>query len=162
MDETDIRILSAVSDIGTGSPESIHDETGIPKSTVHYRLNKLKEQNVIEDELYSVDLSAVGLKITLITEVSAQYQEGFHTAVGEKLSALEGVNKVYFMMGDIDFIVISKLADRDMVEDLVTRLETIDEVHRTSSQFVITTVKDTTNPLTAYPEDSLTALCSDS
>lgn len=162
MDEKDVRILSAISCLGTGSPESIHEQTGIPKSTVHYRLNKLKEQGVIEDDLYSVDLSAVGLEITLITEVHAQYQEGYHTAVGEKLGQIEGVNKVYFMMGDIDFVVISKLTDRDMVQDLVTSLEAIDEVHRTSSQFVITSVKELTNPLAAYPAESLTEICSDS
>lgn len=75
---------------------------------------------------------------------------------------LNVVNKVYFMIGAIDFIVNSKLADRNIVGGLVTRLEVIDEIYWTSSQFVITTVKDTTHPLTAHPVDSLTDLCSDS
>lgn len=162
MDEKDVRILSAISRLGTGSPEPIHEQTGIPKSTVHYRLSKLKERGIIEDDLCSIDLSAVGLEITLITEVYAQYQEGYHSAVGEELSRIEGVNKVYFMMGDTDFIVISKLTGRDMVQDMVTSFEAIEEVQRTSSQFVVSSVKELTNPLAAYPEDALTAMCSDS
>lgn len=42
MDERDVRLLKAISDLGTGSPERLHEETGIPVSTIHYRLNNLR------------------------------------------------------------------------------------------------------------------------
>ena len=30
MDERDVRLLKAIADLGTGSPEKLHEETGIP------------------------------------------------------------------------------------------------------------------------------------
>lgn len=162
MDKKDLQILSAISEIGSGSPERIQEETGIPQSTVHYRITKLREEDVIEDDLYSIDLSDVGLEITLISEVSAEYQEGYHTDVGDELSRIEGVNKVYFMMGDTDFVVISRLTDRNMVEELIANFEAIDGVKRTSSKFVISTVKDATNPIEGYSSEALTGMVTDS
>ena len=155
MDEKDLRILAAVAKLGTGSPEKLSAETGIPKSTVHYRLGNLREEGVLTNDLFDVDLSSVGLNLTIITEVMAEYEEGYHDEVGQKLEAVEGVNQVYFTMGDTDFVVISHLADRSMVENLIRQFEAIDAVARTSSKFVIKTIKDENRPLNDFETDTL-------
>ncbi|MFB6122077.1 MAG: Lrp/AsnC family transcriptional regulator [Haloferacaceae archaeon] len=160
MDEKDIRILSAIAEESTGSPEKIHRKTGIPTSTVHYRIGQLREEGVIENDLFDVDLGELGLSITLITEVWAEFEEGYHDDVGEELATVEGVNQLYFTMGDTDFVVISHVATRGMVERLIEGFEAIDAINRTSSKFVITTVKDEARPLNDYDFDSLVdALC---
>jgi len=156
MDEKDVTILAAVSKLRTGSPERIAEETSIPKSTVHYRLEKLREDGIIKNDLFDLDLSAIGLSITVITEVLAEYQEGYHDNVGEKLAEIEGVNQIYFTMGDTDFIVIAHLPSRGMVEQLIAEYEKIDEVERTSSKFVIKTIEDEPHPLNEFHVDSLT------
>ena len=155
MDEKDVRILAAVARLGTGSPEKLSTETGIPKSTVHYRLGNLRDEGVLTNDLFDVDLSSVGLNLTIITEVMAEYDEGYHDEVGRKLEAVEGVNQVYFTMGDTDFVVVSHLADRSMVEELIRQFEAIDEVARTSSKFVIKTIKDENRPLNDFETDTL-------
>lgn len=147
MDERDLRILQAAAELGTNSPEEIATHTDIPKSTVHYRITQLKEQGVVTDDLLDVDLNALGLELTIITEVIADYGQGYHEIVGDKLADIEGVNQVYFMMGDTDFIVIAHLTGREMVYQLITDYEAIDEVERTSSQFVVGTIKDESNPI---------------
>lgn len=155
MDQKDIQVLAAIAELGTGSSEKISDETGIPKSTVHYRLDNLREEGVITNDLFDVDLSEVGLNITLITEVMAEYEEGYHDRVGEKLGDVEGVNQVYFTMGDTDFVVISHLSNRGMVEDLIQQFETIEEISRTSSKFVIKRIKDENRPLNDFETETL-------
>jgi len=90
MDERNIRILQAVADLGTGSPDEISEYTDIPKSTVHYRLTKLKEDGIVTDDLFDVDLEKLGLEITVISEVIAEYEEQYHDEVGKKLAAVEG------------------------------------------------------------------------
>lgn len=155
MDERDIRILQAIAQLGTGSPDEIADHTDIPKSTVHYRLTKLKEAGVVTNDLFDIDLEQLGLDITVVTEVIAEYDEQYHKQVGKKLGEIEGVNQVYFTMGDTDFIVISHLSDREMVHRLVSNYERIDEVVRTSSRFVIETVKDEPNPLNDFESETL-------
>ena len=155
MDQRDVEILLAVAEAGTGSPEVIQERTGIPKSTVHYRINRLKEEGVVENDLFDLDLEKIGLKITVISEVMANYGRGYHTEVGRKLGDIEGVNQVYFTMGDTDFVVIARLTDREMVETLIEEYESIDEVERTSSKFVVTTVKDQQRPVLDYEPETL-------
>lgn len=158
MDDRDLRILKTIADLGDPSPKRIEEAIDIPKSTVHYRLQKLREDGFVKNDLYELDVEKIGLSITVISEITAEYQEGYHTIVGEKLSEIEGVNQVYFTMGDTDFIVIAHLADREMVQRLVEDYESIDEVHRSSSTFVIATIKDETNPLRDFELETLTEI----
>ncbi|QIO24810.1 Lrp/AsnC family transcriptional regulator [Haloarcula sp. JP-L23] len=155
MDKKDVQILAAIAKLGTGSPEKLSEEIDIPKSTVHYRLDNLREEGIITNDLFDVDLEKIGLNITVITNVMAEYSEGYHDKVGEKLGEVEGVNQVYFTMGDTDFVVISHLANRGMVERLVQDFEAIDEVARTSSKFVIMTIKDENRPLNDFETETL-------
>ncbi|WP_254533540.1 Lrp/AsnC family transcriptional regulator [Natrinema gelatinilyticum] len=150
MDKKDIRILNAIAKIGTGSAEKISEETNIPKSTVHYRLDNLQEKDVISNDLFDLNLEKLGLNIIVITEVWADYNKGYHNKVGEKLSEVNGVNQVYFTMGETDFVVISRLANRNMVEHIVEQFESIEEINRTSSKFAIKTIKDENRPLNDF------------
>jgi DNA-binding Lrp family transcriptional regulator len=155
MDNKDIEILRAIGKLGTGSPEKIEEETGIPKSTVHYRLGSLRDEGIVKNDLFDIDLEKVGLDITIISEVQAEYGEEYHDEVGEKLRQIEGVNQIYFTMGETDFIVISNLVNRDMVEGLIEEFEEIDEVVRTNSQFVIKAIKNEDRPLNDFELDTL-------
>lgn len=150
IDEKDVQILSAIAKLGTGSSDKISAEVDIPKSTVHYRLDALREKEVITNDLFDIDLEKMGLSLTVITEVQANYGEGYHDEVGSKLKDIEGANQVFFVMGDTDFIVISHLANRGMVEDLIEQFEAIEAITRTSSKFVIKTLKDESHPLNDF------------
>ncbi len=158
MDEKDIDIIYTALTEKTSSPEIIAEQTDIPKSTVHYRIQKLREEGIIKNDLFDVDLAKLGLSLRVITEVQAVYEEDYHYEVGSKLGEIEGVNQVYFTMGDTDFIVIATLSSRDMVERLVSEYESIGAIQRTSSKFVITTVKDNKHILTDFEPETLLEL----
>jgi DNA-binding Lrp family transcriptional regulator len=158
IDKKGLRILSAIAKHKTGSPDRITEITGIPKSTVHYRIQQFKEEGIIKNDLFDVDLEKIGLSITLFSEVRAEFEEGYHERVGEKLGAIEGVNQVYFTLGDTDFIVISYLSSRQEVERLVEVFEATDGIERTSSKFVITTVKNESSPMADYETETLLKL----
>jgi DNA-binding Lrp family transcriptional regulator len=153
MDERDITLLKAISDLGTGSPERLHEETGIPVSTIHYRLKNLREAGVVENDLYDLDLDAVGLGVTVIVEVFADYDR--YEDVAEALLAIEGVTQLYFTMGETDFVVVARLPDSDEVERLIRDFESVPQVDRTDSTFVIASLRDSARPLESYGLDSL-------
>ena len=155
MDELDVRILKAVAEEGTGSTERLHDALSIPQSTIHYRIEKMKESGVVLNDLLDVDIQAVGLRLTLISEVIAEYGGLTESGVGERLGKIEGVDKVYFTLGDVDFVLIAHLTSRDMVKQLVNKYENTDGVQRVSSKFVIDTVKDSPRPLAGYSIETL-------
>ncbi|MEZ3116017.1 Lrp/AsnC family transcriptional regulator [Halobaculum sp. MBLA0147] len=154
MDERDVKILKAVSDLETGSIERVSEHTGIPVSTIHYRLNNLREEGVIDNDLYDLDLDALGLGVTVVLEVLTSYDDG-HAAMGEEIAEVEGVTQVFFTMGETDFVVIARLPDSDDVERLISDFERLDHVDRTNSTFVVARERDTTRPLQSYSEASL-------
>lgn len=155
MDRRDVEILKTIAKHGTGKPEKISDETGIPKSTIYYRLNNLREKGIITNDLYDVDLEELGLTHTIIVEVIASYDEQYHELVGEKISEIDGVSQVFFTMGQRDFVVIGHVPNREEVERLIADFEAIDEVHRTESKFVISSLKNEQRPLSSYSTERL-------
>lgn len=154
MDERDIRLLKAIADLETGSPEKLHEETDIPVSTIHYRLNNLRDAGIITNDLYDIDLDALGLGVTVIVEILTDYS-GPHEDVGEKILDVEGVTQTYFTMGETDFVVIAQLSSSDVVERLISDFESIDEVHRTTSTFAISTLRESHHALQQYSLDTL-------
>ena len=154
MDERDIRLLKAISDLGTGSPERLHEETDIPVSTIHYRLNNLREEGIIRNDLYDLDLEEVGLDVTVLVQLSTDYH-GTHHDFEEKILEVEGVSQAYFTMGQTDFVVIAHLPDRELVERLITDLESIDEVRSTNSTFVVSTLRHSTRAFENYELETL-------
>ena len=154
MDERDVRLLKAIADLGTGSPERLHEETDIPVSTIHYRLKNLREAGIIENDLYDIDLEEVGLDVTVLVRLSVDYH-GTHHEFEERILDVEGVSQAYFTMGDTDFVVVAHLPDRELVERLLTDLETIDEVRGTNSTFVVSTLRYSTRALENYDLDTL-------
>lgn len=162
MDERDIKILKTIAEKQIDSPAEIHEETGIPESTIYYRLDNLREKGVIKNDLYDVDIEKLGLGITIIVDVVAEYKEGYHDLVGERLSEVEGVSEVHFTMGERDFVVIAHVHDRKGVERLISDFEKIDEVVRTTSKYTITTVKNEPRAINTYSLDTLVETLADS
>lgn len=154
MDERDVRLLKAIADLGTGSPEQLHEETGIPVSTIHYRLSNLKEAGVIENDLYDFNLDEVGLGVRVIIEVVAPHSDSYDE-VGDKLLGIEGVTQAYFTLGETDFVVIATLPDADEVERLVKDFNAIEEVERTYSKLVISRLQDDARALGSYDLETL-------
>jgi DNA-binding Lrp family transcriptional regulator len=153
MDERDVRLLKAIAELGTGSPEQLHEETGIPVSTIHYRLSNLREEGVIENDRYEIDLDELGLGVTVLIEVHADY-EGSYEEFSDRLLSVEGVTNVYFTMGETDFIVVARLSSSETVERLIADFEQLDGVDRTDSTFVISAIEER-DALQSYNLDTL-------
>ena len=61
LDEKDIQILRRVEQDYEVNLEELSEELGISKSTIHYRLKKLKEDGVITRAMAEVDPEVFGL-----------------------------------------------------------------------------------------------------
>ncbi|MFC6987943.1 Lrp/AsnC family transcriptional regulator [Haloplanus sp. GCM10025708] len=137
LDETDLAILERIEDDFDVSLKTLSDELDISQSAIHYRLNKLKEKGVIEGVTADVDPLAFGLEMVAITDVSVTHETGYSQNIGEKLVDIRGVERVYYTMGDVDFVVLSRVQTRDQLNDLVDRVVALEGVNETSSKFVM-------------------------
>lgn len=154
MDEKDLQILKTIEDLETTSTDEVSDATGIPISTVHYRLNNLRESGVIENDRLDVDLDELGLDITVLVEVFIQGEQN-HRQSGQAIADIEGVTKVFFTMGDTDFIAIARLPSSESVERLISEFEALEAVARTNSTFVISHELDSQYALQNYTQETL-------
>jgi DNA-binding Lrp family transcriptional regulator len=153
MDERDVRLLRAIADLGTGSPEKLHEETDIPVSTIHYRLNNLRDEGVITNDLYDLDLEAVGLGVTVVVEILADLGE--REVVERELLDIEGVTHLFSTMGETDFIAVARLPDADQVGRLIDDFEHVATVERTNSTFVIEAIHEDARALGSYDLETL-------
>ena len=91
------------------SLEELAGEPDFSKSTVHYRLNKLKDSGVIEGVTAELNPLAFDPEMEAITDVSVTHEQGYSETIGEQLATIDGVEQVYYTMGDTDFVVISRV-----------------------------------------------------
>lgn len=154
MDEKDIQILKSLEELETTSTEAVSEATGIPLSTIHYRLTNLRDAGVIKNERLELNLDEFGLDVTILVEVFTKDDQS-HSESGQVIANIEGVTKVFFTMGGTDFIALARLPDSDSVERLISDFEALDEVARTDSTFVIERELDSQYPLQQYSEETL-------
>lgn len=141
LDETDVEILKRLEESSDRNLEELAEELDCSPSTIHYRIAKLKEEGVITEVSADLDPAAFGLDTLVLTEVTVSHEGGYADEIGEALTEIAGVNAVYYTMGDVDFVVIAQVQDREQLYEMIDAIVTIDGVDETSSRFVIRELK---------------------
>ena len=145
LDEIDLEILERAERDFDVSLGTVAAELDLSKSAIHYRVNKLKESGVIRGVTADVDPLAFGLEMVSITNVSVTHEQGYSESIGEQITSIRGVERVFYTMGDVDFVVISRVQTRGQLNDLIDELVAIDGVNETSSTFVMDEFHDGQN-----------------
>lgn len=140
-DETDLELLRCVESNFDVSLNVLSNELDLSKSAIHYRLNKLKENGVIRSVTADIDPISFGLNMVAITEVAVRHEQGYSEDIGAALAAIDGVEQVYYTMGDMDFIAISRVQNRTQMNNVINTMVAIDGVNKTSSRFVMDEVQ---------------------
>lgn len=153
LDEIDVRLLECVDEDFDVSLEELSDELGLSNSAIHYRLNKLKQAGVISGVTADVDPVSLGLKMVAVTEISVTHEPGYSEDIGTELSAIEGVEQLYYTMGDVDFIAILRVQNRTQMNQLIQEMVSLEGVNETSSRFVMDEIKTAPRTVTHLSEE---------
>ncbi len=141
IDAVDMALLERVETDFDVNLEELATELDLSKSAVHYRLNKLRDNGVIKGISADVDPLAFGLNMAMITKVNVTHERGYSEEVGSALTEVPGVTQVYYTMGDVDFVVISRVQNREQMNNLIDNIVAIDGVNETASHFVMKELK---------------------
>lgn len=152
LDEQDLALLGHVEADFDVSLEELADRLDLSKSAVHYRIKKLRERGVIRGVTADVDPLALGLSMMMITEVTVNHESGYADDIGTDLTRLDGVSEVYYTMGDVDFVVVSRTQNRAQMNELIDDIVSIDGVNETSSRFVMKELKTNGRPLSTLSD----------
>ena len=113
-----------------------------PKSTIFYTLKEMEKRKYILGYQAKLNPKALGYDFTSIMFVRARYTPGYHREVGEKLAKIRGVRAVYFVFGNIDFILIITARNREQYLKILEEIMKVKGVVRTSSHIVADTIKE--------------------
>ncbi|MEM2193011.1 MAG: Lrp/AsnC family transcriptional regulator [Candidatus Methanomethylicia archaeon] len=142
IDEIDYAILNILQEDCRTPLEEIARKIKIPKSTVHYRIKKLEERKIIEGYYAKIDAAKLGKEYIAVILVRAKYGPGYHEKVGRKIAEIPGVWAVYFVLGEIDFVVMVRANDREDYMRILNTLMNMKEIERTSTQVVVKMIKE--------------------
>ena len=141
LDRSDLEIVRELERSDEKNLEELADDLGLSKSTVHYRLNRLKEAGVITEISANVDPHALGMSMTVITEVYVSHESGYAEEIADELVDVAGVQEVYYTMGDVDFVVVARVQNHEQMNELIDEIVAVDGVNETSSRFVMRELK---------------------
>jgi len=158
LDEVDLELLERIEADFDVSLDTLADELDLSRSAVHYRLEQLRERGVVEGVTADLDPTAFGLDMVAITEVSVTHEEGYSENIGTELADLDGVEQVYYTMGDVDFVVVSRVQNRSQMHDVIESMVGIDGVDETSSRFVMDEIQTRPQVAPVLSEESRSAL----
>jgi len=158
VDETDLALLRRVERDDDVNLTDLAAELDLSKSAVHYRLTKLKDAGVITAVSADVDPLALGLTTLVITEVSVVHESGYADEIGAELTEIDGTVQVYYTMGDVDFVVLSRVQNREQLNDLIDEIVSIDGVNETSSTFVMKELKTGGETVAAMSDEMIANL----
>lgn len=145
LDETDLELLEYIETDFDANLEQLSNELDLSKSAVHYRLNNLREKGIIQSVTADLDPLAFGLNMMMITNVVVSHEKGYAEDIGAQLAEIEGIHQVYYTMGDVDFVVLARVQNREQMNTLIDLIISIDGVNETSSRFVMKELKADTH-----------------
>ena len=133
LDKNDRIILKMLQENCNVSLKKIGEKTGLSSSTVHYRINRLRDEGVITGFKACVDPLKVGKDILAIALITGRDGPDYSKKIGEKIAKTPGVWAVYFLLGNIDFAVLLRASSRDELKNTVDAFIRIDEVERSNT-----------------------------
>lgn len=142
IDEVDRKILSLLSHDGSVSFQQMASHLSVSKSTVHNRVKALKRKGVIKGIHAVLDPEKLGNNITAISLVRGKYGPRYSESIGKEIAQISGVWAVYFVMGDVDFVVLIRCRSREELSEIVEKLSRTEGVERSSTFFSLKTIKE--------------------
>lgn len=89
-----------------------------------------------------LDYEKLGYDFITVTLIKTRYEKDYAQTIGEKLKKLRNVIAIYFLLGDIDFIMLSINKSRKEYIATMEALTEMEEVERSDSRVVAYSVKD--------------------
>jgi|TARA_B100001964_G_scaffold245768_1_gene335776 Lrp/AsnC family leucine-responsive transcriptional regulator len=159
LNKNDLRILQYMDKFGSTNLDAIADSLKISRSTVHYRIRKLRKYGIIKRSVMELDPEKLGLEVSAITSVYVSTDKIHWYAesedVGKKISKISGVVAVYYVLGDVDFLVFLRAKDKKDLQRLLKDVSSIKGVIRTDTKFIASTIKEEKRLLINFHENHL-------
>ena len=143
LDTFDVRILKTVETDAELQLKEIGKKVGIfSPSAISKRLKSLKHGGYIKRVTAKLDYSKLGFNFMTITFVRAKFSKNYNNLIGHKLQKLPGVVSLYFLLGDIDFVMVTVNRSKEEYEKTLDILMAIEGIERSDTRVVLQTFSE--------------------
>jgi len=140
LDETDVKILKALTLDARLSSRQIAKNCDISIGTALSRIKKMEKEGIIKGYSTLMDHEKLGYALTVVSEITVS--KGRLLEVENEIARLPNVCCVYDVTGLIDAVIIAKFKNREELSKFTKRLLSIPFVERTNTHVVLTTIKE--------------------
>jgi|GEM_PF-128579 len=137
MDDLDCSILWHLCENGRASTTEVAKELGVAPSTVHNRINRLKEAGVIERFTVILDPATVGQTVTAYIGINIESER--RIAIIDRLQKIEDVCEIYELLEPYDLFIKVRTRDISSLKERV--LHTINDLDGVLDSSTILTTK---------------------
>ncbi len=143
MDIFDNRILKSLAKNSKKALKEIGREAGLfSASSVSKRITGMENDGIIKGYSCEVDYERLGYDFLTITFVKANYKYNYNKEIGRSLSMIKGVVGVYFLLGEIDFVLLTMSKNKDDYSRILDQVSSIEGIDRSDSRTVLEVYKD--------------------
>jgi DNA-binding Lrp family transcriptional regulator len=140
LDETDVKILTALTADSRLSSRQISKQCDVSIGTVLTRMKRMEDEGIIKGYSVLLDQEKLGYELTVVSEITVS--KGRLLEVENEIARLPNVCGVYDVTGLIDAVIIGKFKNRAELSKFTKRLLALPYVERTNTHIVLTTIKE--------------------
>jgi Lrp/AsnC family leucine-responsive transcriptional regulator len=144
LDDKDLAILRELEKDSRRSTKAIADDLDIPRATVHERIKRMVEKDLIKGFTVILDHSLLGEPVTAFILVSFLPSATVSQRdVAQRIAGLEGVHEVHLISGEYDILVKVRGPSMEAIGSLVIdSIRNIEGVGRTLTCASFASVKE--------------------
>src|SRR3989304_6391971 len=140
LDETDVKILKALTEDERLSSRQIAKQCDVSVGTALSRIRKMEEEGIIKGYTALLDQEKLGYELTVVTEMTVS--KGSVLEVENEIARMPNVCCVYDLTGLADAAIIAKFKNREELSRFTKRLLSLPYVERTNTHVVLTAIKE--------------------
>jgi DNA-binding Lrp family transcriptional regulator len=140
LDETDVKVLKALTEDARLSSRQIAKQCDISIGTALSRIKKMEEEGIIKGYTALLDQEKLGYELTVVTEITVS--KGRLLEMENEIARIPSVCCVYDLTGMSDAAIVAKFKSREELSKFTKRLLSLPYVERTNTHVVLTTIKE--------------------
>ena len=140
LDEIDVEIIKILQENAKTSYRVIQDKLNISIGTIHNRIAKLEENDIIEGYTLKLNNEKLGYKLTFLIRINI---DGKHTPeILEEISLRPEVCSVFHTTGEQSAALICRFKEAQDVHNFIRELNEKDSITKTNSNMILKEYKN--------------------
>ena len=140
LDEIDVEIIKILQENAKTSYRVIQDKLNISIGTIHNRISKLEENEIIEGYTLKLNNEKLGYKLTFLIRINI---DGKHTPdILEEISLRPEVCSVFHTTGEQSAALICRFKEAQHVHNFIRELNEKENITKTNSNMILKEYKN--------------------